>query len=97
MAIIMPKHLEFSTKFIFPLFHNRFKQFSFLLQIYNTRNNHFLFDETTLGSKSTWRSFKTSRGSDSRAVGSCGNVGHLKPNKALHLKFDENFNGAMAH
>jgi hypothetical protein len=33
-----------------------------------------LFDETTLGSKSTWRSFKFSRGGDSRAIGSCSKV-----------------------
>jgi hypothetical protein len=97
MAIAMPKHLEFSTKFVFPFFHSRFKQFRFLLQIYNICNNHLLFDERTLGSKSTWRSFKASRGGDSRAIGSWGNVGNLEPNKALHLKFDENFNGAMAH
>ncbi len=98
MAIAMSKHLEFSTKFIFPLLHSRFKQFRFLLQIYNTCNNHLLFNETTLRSKSTWRSFKASRGGgDSRAISSCGNLANLEPNKALHLKFDEIFNGAMAH
>lgn len=74
MSIAIPKHLEFSTKFIFPLLHNRVKQFRFLFWIYNTCSNHLLFDETTLGSKSTWRSFKFSRGGDSRAIGSCSKV-----------------------
>ncbi len=41
MIITLPKHLKiFDHLYVFPFFHNKFLQFKFLFQIYNTYNNY---------------------------------------------------------
>ncbi len=54
-----------------------------------------LFDEATLRSKPKWWSFNASNRGDSGPQGSRGNVGNLKPNKALYLKFNGSFGRAI--
>jgi hypothetical protein len=54
-----------------------------------------LFDEATLRSEPKWESFNVSNRGDLRLEGSRGDVGNLKPNKALYLKFNGNFGRAI--